>query len=83
MRARVEVDAGLALDERGGDLEDDRFDAVGARPALFGEQLHADGAARQHVAAFDHRVDHPNEWRLEWEIILYDIKILELVFIFI
>jgi hypothetical protein len=70
VHARAEVDARLALDERSRNLQNNRLDAVGAGPALFGEQLHADGPAAQHIPALDHGIDDPDERRLERKVLL-------------
>ena len=70
VRLVAEVDARVALDERGRYLQYERLDAVGARPALLGQQLHAQGTAAQHVAAEQDRVDDAYKRRIERKIVL-------------
>lgn len=45
----TELDARLALDQCRGNLHDDGLDCVGGTPALFGQQLHANGTADEHI----------------------------------
>ena len=68
----LRLDARLALDERGGDLQDERLDVVGGRPALLRQQLHADGAAAEHEAVHNLRTDDAHERRLKREVVLED-----------
>ena len=73
---RPKLDAGLALDKRGGDLQDDGLDGVGGGSALLGQQLHADGATAQHVASRHHGVDYPHKRRVKGEQLLVEFEVL-------
>ena len=57
-------------------LHDDGLDGVGGAPAAGRHQLHAEGAAVQHVAAGEHRVHHPHERRVERERVLEGFEII-------
>ena len=66
----VELDPGLALDERGRQLHDHSLHRVGGRPTLRRHQFHAQRAPVQHVAAVQDGVHHAHEGRVEGKRVL-------------
>lgn len=51
------------------DLHDYRLDGVCAAPALFGQQLHADGTATQDIPPRQHWGHNPYKWWIERKVI--------------
>ena len=70
LTAAVKVDACVSLDQSGCYLQYARLDAVGAWPALFGQQFHAYGAATQHIAALYYGIANSHKRRLERKVFL-------------
>lgn len=61
--------APTSLYHAGGELHQQRLHRVGAGPAAWRQQLHADGAALHHVALLDARLNDAHEWRRKRKVV--------------
>lgn len=66
----VELNPSFSFDECSCDLQNHRFNIIGAAPTLFRQQFHAQCAAAQYEPVADRWAHYSNKWRLERKIIL-------------